>query len=247
MFKTRAKSTLNRWATTERLDYVDGSHDGFGRLSDPVTHRRKVCFVKPRFWLVLDELSGEQSHTYDQYFHFGENAQLEMGTDLAATARYPNGAGVLIKPIFADGLTIEQFKGNTDPIQGWVSYDYAVKTPAHALKYARQAGGTVRFATLLVPFKGNVPNYSVEALSENVFKVGGESKSYTIIFSDGQDRTYGDFRFDGELLCVEFDAKSNLVCCTGAAVSQIAYKGQILLDSVRRAKIDPVCAPSAVK
>ena len=155
---------MNRWATTQWFDYVDGSHDGYQRLNDPVTHRRRVCFIKPHFWLVLDELTAKQSHAYDQYFHFAADAELEIGDRLAATAKYGNGAGILVKPLLTDGLKIEQFKGNANPIQGWVSYDYAVKVPANAVKYARQAGGTTHFATLLVPFKNNVPNYSVEAM-----------------------------------------------------------------------------------
>ncbi|MGA2061569.1 MAG: alginate lyase family protein [Thermoguttaceae bacterium] len=246
MFKTRTKGTLKRWATTQWFDYVDASHDGYRRLNDPVTHRRRVCFIKPHFWLVVDELTAKQSHVYDQYFHFAADSELEIGERLAVTAKYGNGAGIVVKPLLTDGLKMEQYKGNTDPIQGWVSYDYAVKVPANAVKYVQQAGGTTHFATLLVPFKNNAANYAVEATGENVFKISGDNRSYLIIFSDGSDRTYGEFRFDGELLCAEIDAKNNLVCCYGAAVSQIAYKGQFLLDSAERAKIDGMCAPRMV-
>ncbi len=247
MFKTRAKSTLHRWSTTEWFDYVDGSHEGYRRLKDPVTHRRRICFVKPRFWLVLDELTAQGSHVYDQYFHFGADAQLETGEQLAATAKYPNGAGILVKPLMTAGLTMEKYKGNTDPIQGWVSYDYAVKTPAHALKYSSRASGTKHFATLLVPFKNQAPKISAEMIAERVFKVLADRQSFLIVFSDGSNRTHGDFQFDAELLCVLLDAKNNLVCCYGAAASQIAYKGETLLDSVTRNKIDGMCAPRLLK
>ena len=71
MFKTKANSTVKCWASTEKFDYVDGSHDGYERLDDPVTHRRRVCFVKAGFWLVLDELMAKGEHAYEQYFHFG--------------------------------------------------------------------------------------------------------------------------------------------------------------------------------
>jgi hypothetical protein len=246
MFKTRAKSTLNRWASTEWFDYVDGTHEGYRRLNDPVTHRRRICFVKPHFWLVLDELTAKAAHAYDQYFHFAADSQIEIGERLTATARYRNGAGIVVKPVLIDRMKIEQYKGSADPIQGWVSYDYAVKVPADVVKYARQATGKANFATLLVPFKNNVPKYSVDAISENVFKISVDQHSYLIVFSDGSDRVYGDFRFDGDLLCAKFDAKNNLICCYGSAVSQITYKDKILLDSVRRAKIDGMCAPRVV-
>jgi hypothetical protein len=145
-----------------------------------------------------------------------------------------------------DGMKIEQYKGSADPIQGWVSYDYAVKVAADAVKYTRQANGTAHFATLLVPFKNNIPKYAVDVIGENVFKVSGDQHSYLIVFSDGTDLVYCDFRFDGDLLCAKFDAKNNLVCCYGSAVSQIKYKDKVLLDSVQRAKIDGMCAPRTV-
>ena len=81
MFKTRAKSTLNRWASTEWFDYVDGTHEGYRRLNDPVTHRRRICFVKPHFWLVLDELTSKAAHAYDQYFHFAADSKSKSAND----------------------------------------------------------------------------------------------------------------------------------------------------------------------
>ena len=74
------------------LSFVPGARDGFERLADPVTHRRRVVFVKPAFWLVIDELSAEGRHRYDQHWHFGPEATLEEAEDLSVTACYENGA-----------------------------------------------------------------------------------------------------------------------------------------------------------
>jgi hypothetical protein len=238
MFKTKANSEVRCWATTDKLDYVDGSHDGYQRLSDPVTHRRRVCFAKKAgFWLVLDELTAKSEHHYDQYFHFGPGADVSK-SDLTVTATYKNGAGVVVKPLMTDGLKLKQFNGSTDPIQGWVSYDYAVKVPAEAIKYSKPAKGNTSLATLLVPFKENAPDCSVEVLDQNIFKVKHGDGSYLIIFSDGSEKTYGDFTFDGELLCAKFDAQDQLIECNGVKTSQIVYQGKTLLDSVVRHKVD---------
>ncbi|HUX59345.1 MAG TPA: alginate lyase family protein [Bacteroidales bacterium] len=238
MFKTKAKSIQHCWAATDKFDYVDGSHEGYHRLGDPVTHRRKVCFIKPDFWLILDELTAGDKHTYDQYFHFGPDAEISNGDKLEVTAKYKNGAGIVVKPVNTDNLKIDHYKGTMDPLS-YVSYDYAVKVPAPVVKYSKE-DKTTHFATLLVPFKNKPAGYKVEAISKNEYKVIFDNQIYLIIFSDGSEKTVGDFQFDGEMLCAQFDAQNNLVNCYGAKTSKISYKGKTVLDSVIRHKIDAI-------
>ncbi|HVM61338.1 MAG TPA: alginate lyase family protein [Verrucomicrobiae bacterium] len=238
MFKTKANSTLNCWAATDQFDYVDGWHDGYQRLKDPVTHRRRIVFIKPCFWLVLDELTAGAPHLYDQYFHFGADAELTQGDNLSFTGRYKNGAGIMISPLISNGLKVETYRGSTDPIQGWVSYDYGVKRPAHALKFSKSDNQTTYFATLLVPFKNRPRAYQAEVLNEKAYRITDDAGSHLILFSDGSETKQGDFEFDGEVLCARFDNRGRLTTCSGAHTSLINYKGKRLLDSVGRMKID---------
>jgi hypothetical protein len=95
MFKTKAQSKVTCWSSTETFDYVDGFHDGYKRLSDPVRHRRRVCFIKPNFWLVVDTLEAASEHLYEQYFHFGpEGGYPTKEPALSVTATYKNGSGI---------------------------------------------------------------------------------------------------------------------------------------------------------
>ncbi|MCF7974968.1 MAG: heparinase II/III family protein [Phycisphaerae bacterium] len=238
MFRTKAKSTLQAWSSTGCFDYVDGSHDGFERLKDPVTHRRRVVFIKPRFWLVVDELTAGARHQYDQYWHFGPDAQMTEDQDLSVSACYKNGAGILVKPILTDGLSLKQYCGSSDPIQGWVSYDYAVKMEAPALQYSKAAEQGMTLATLLVPFVGKAPDATVKALNESQYEVAYGDAMFIILLGDGTLKTMGDFEFDGDMLCAEFDLKGNLIDCSAAQASLIKYQGQTLLDSTVRHKID---------
>lgn len=171
MFNTMAKSRLNAWSTTEKFDYVDGQHDGFERLKDPVTHWCRIVIVKPAFWLVGDELTAKGNHQFDQYWHFGPEADVAQAGDLSATARYRNGAGLVVRPAFTDGLTSKQYHGSEDPIQGWVSYDYAVKVPAPVLQYSKRGEQGATLATLPVPFKGEAPDAMVRAVSKIEYEV----------------------------------------------------------------------------
>jgi len=240
MFRTVARSVLNCWSTTERFDYVDGRHEGYQRLQDPVTHRRRILFVKPHFWLVVDELTAEGQHTYDQYFHFAEGAELNREHDSAIIGSYPNGVGILVKPLSPDGLRTETSFGSTDPIQGWVSYDYAVKVPAYTVRYSKETTGGARFATLLAPFQGEPPQFDVELCTNLSFRVSSADVSRFIAFGDGAFTSAGEFEFDGEALCAKFDRTGGLADLFGARASMIRYQGKVLLDSVQRVKIDHV-------
>jgi hypothetical protein len=238
MFKTKTRSVLHCWSTTERFDYVDGRHEGYHRLHDPVTHRRRILFVKPYFWLVVDELTAADGHTYDQYFHFAEGAELSSGESHAFIARYPNRAGILVKPLFTDGLRAETYLGSTDPIQGWVSYDYAVKVPAHTLRYSRETDRGARFVTLLAPFQGQPDAFEIAPCGDLAFRVANGTDSWHIAFGDGVHTTSGEFEFDGEALCAKFDRTGTLADLFGARTSMIRHRGKLLLDSVQRVKVD---------
>jgi hypothetical protein len=238
MFKTKAESTLKAWSSTQRVDYVDGLHDGFERLPDPVTHRRRIVFVKPAFWLVVDELTAQDQHRYDQYWHFGPEAKLTENADLSAQADYDNGAGILVKPLFTEGLSAQRYYGSEEPTQGWVSYDYAVKVPAPVLQYSTESKQGVTLATLLEPFKGEALDVTVKAVSEIQYEVTCADSTYVILLGDGQVRTIGDFEFDGEMLCAEFDRNGTLIDCSGTHASLIKYQGKTILDSMVRQKID---------
>ncbi len=79
-----------RWVSNAGLDYVLGSHHGYKLL----THVRGVLFVKPDYWVVLDEVEGEGDgggeHTYEQNWHFAEDAGLvEDAATKAVHTNYP--------------------------------------------------------------------------------------------------------------------------------------------------------------
>jgi len=242
MFRTKARSVLNCWSTTDRYDYVDGCHEGYRRLADPVTHRRRIIFVKPHFWLVVDDLTAAEGHVYDQYFHFAEGAELSRSHSFSFLAKYPNGAGVLVKPLAAGDLEVQTYFGSTDPIQGWVSYDYAVKVPVHTVQYTRTTTGGARFVALLAPFRKDPPALSVEPCGPEAFRVVNSENSWYIALGDGSITRSRDFEFDGDALCASFDPAGKLADFFSARASLVRYQGKVLLDSVQRVKIDHVQA-----
>ncbi len=51
-------------STCGRLAYWEGEHDGYRRLSTPVSYRRGILQLDDGWWLVLDRLESEKIHIY---------------------------------------------------------------------------------------------------------------------------------------------------------------------------------------
>jgi hypothetical protein len=194
--------------------------------------------VKPHFWLILDDLTARTQHTYDQYFHFAPQCRIQESENFTLTALYQNGAGLILKPLLTESMRFARFHGSLNPMQGWVSYDYAVKVPAEAVRYSKRVRAGARFATLLIPFKKEAPNFAVRVLDSTVFQIEWEEARYLLIFSDQAETKWGELEFDGPLLCAKHDPKGSLLECYGVQTSRIVYQDKVLLDSVIRQKLD---------
>ena len=151
-----------KWVSNDGLDYVLGSHDRHTGL----VHSRGVVFVKPDYWIVLDSITGEGDHTYDQNWHFKEDAGLtaDSATKTVHTS-YPSGGNLLMIPVDTYGLTSE-------------SIDFLIAdgrmadspgTPSKGWKYARASLPPKTMDLVLYPYNGgHVPNVTVKRL-----KIGG--------------------------------------------------------------------------
>lgn len=149
-WQMRPRVRLRRWLSSQTYDFADASHDAYCRLADPVVHRRRVLFVKPRYWVVVDDLQGAAEHQVELRFQF---APVEVTVDPAlwARARGPGGRGLLVRPFAAVPLKGEVHEGELDPIQGWVSPDYGQRRPAPVLIFSTVVRLPLRIVTLLLP------------------------------------------------------------------------------------------------
>lgn len=149
-WQARPGARLTRWASTEAFDFADASHDAYSRLAEPVTHRRRVVFVKPRYWVLVDDLEGQGEHSVELRFQFGP---MDVTVDPALWARAcaAGGHGLLIRPFATAPLKGEIHDGEISPIQGWVSPAYGQRRPAPLLVYSAVARLPLRVLTLLLP------------------------------------------------------------------------------------------------
>jgi len=149
-WQARPSARVRRWQSTATFDFADAEHDAYRRLADPVAHRRRVLFVKPRYWVIVDDLEGAAEHRLDLRFQLAP-MEVSLDPDLWARARRRDGRGLLIRPFAAVPLKAEVREGEVNPPQGWVSPDYGQRRPAPALVYATVTRLPLRIVTLLLP------------------------------------------------------------------------------------------------
>ena len=238
MFDTFANSKIHRTAVSERVDYFDGSHDGYKRLDDPVNHRRRVLFVKPDYWIIQDDLTGKGMHKFDLLYHFGPKAKVSVDSKtLATNIIYKNEVGMLMIPADCENLIANIQEGQEDPPRGWVSYDYAIKEPAPMITYSKKAQAPVDFTFLLQPFKGDAPHINVSRLERSVVRIESDQWIDLVIFGDGQIKYPQNIEHDGEMLYLRLDKNLKPKHCFAVQTSIVKYNEKVVYKSDNKCKM----------
>jgi hypothetical protein len=149
-WRRRPSARLLRWISTDEADIAEGEHDAYAMLSEPVRHRRRVVFVRSRYWIVIDDLDGRGDHEIALGFQFAPMAVL-VDTDLWVRASRGHASALLVGAFATARLKVEVLEGQTDPPRGWVSTNYGQRQPAPRLVYSAMASLPFRIVTLLLP------------------------------------------------------------------------------------------------
>ncbi len=162
------------WESTATYDFARG----VSRLGkrNPV-HVRRVLFLKPDLFFVVDDASvpGEPTeHQYDLYWNLlTDQVEIDPVT-LAVVTKDEGKPNLAIIPLVSEGFEAEFLP---DPEKR----SYFQQIPARLVTHRTKAK-TLRHVTLLVPLKPGAIN-PVETVTM------GENESYTIGFNDGRQLT----------------------------------------------------------
>ncbi|MGH8217863.1 MAG: heparinase II/III family protein, partial [Steroidobacteraceae bacterium] len=119
-------------------------HDGYGRLADPVRHRRKLEYDRERFLLVVtDELVCRGAHRVELNWHFAPECRVE----LCAGALVAQRGGVRLTLKGDPRLAWRLESGCEAPPCGWFSPNYDEKVPATSAMASGNIQGSQAFVT----------------------------------------------------------------------------------------------------
>jgi hypothetical protein len=210
-------TTAETWITGQHFDLFIGSHDGYCRLENPVTHRRWVFFRKPKFWLVRDEIFGSGTHQLDLRWNL--NPELFPATvgDRPFFASAKNGGISILSPKQQAWTRIVESGG-------W-SRAYGMKQPSAVVRFTTETILPTELATLLVPrdLPGNqtadhapLTRYSSSALV-SVYRFIHNLEDHIFIFPQQKNWTFDAWHSDAEFMYrCRINGNLNLVAlCNG--------------------------------
>jgi uncharacterized heparinase superfamily protein len=165
-WRTAAKCRLREFAERGGAIFFQGSHDGYERLGDPVTHTRSALYVKPGpganlpgRLIVRDQFAAKKRHRYTIRYHFAPDCDATVALGAGANegrveALHASGAALTIRVICETALQSEIVASVT---KGWVSTCYAQCAPAPVAVFEAEGVGTQEFLTLIIPGAPSAP------------------------------------------------------------------------------------------
>jgi hypothetical protein len=166
-WKDKSKSRVIQHLTLPGIEYIDAEHDGYERLAQPITHRRRLVHIGPDYWIVMDDLRGRGRHNFEFFYHFAPETELfvfgdEGRGDVECAARLKGGGKARAQEeasldVFMYGsaaMHAEAVCAQYQPLQGWSSLRYGERTPSPVLRTTMLEHAPAAMMTFLSPASG---------------------------------------------------------------------------------------------
>lgn len=221
-FKIRAPApefSLEGYAVQDGFEYLHGR--AISREYDAI-HDRKIVFLPPDYWIIIDVLTAREPHRYDLLFHLSDSACDRVVSSSEDETKLIDSPNLLIAQADDENCVV-----SID--DGYVSPGYGVKHRAPIVRFTR-SGTSLAFHTVLHPYREARPDIRIErlqlqrdgancneseasALCLRRTYLGQESKDYFVFDHTGNPPLYqlGSLRFQGRMLHFRTDTNGSLV------------------------------------
>lgn len=136
------------WLAGETFSLFAGSHNGYRRLPDPVTHRRFVFHLHGGFWLVRDVAEGTETHDLEIAWHFAPDLSVTgaAGGAVATASRDDQLHHLALIGVENSIWKCEIGAHDTSPV-------YGQKQPAPVVRFRALAPLPAECATVILPMR----------------------------------------------------------------------------------------------
>lgn len=184
-----ASAATHEFIAEESFNYVEGSHNGYERLTDPITHARAVLFVKrdarrssPAYLIIRDRMTARHCHDYAIRYHLDSRCRATMKDD-RIEALHQSGAR----------LSISAF-GGIQPrariTQGAVSRVYGKRETAPVAVFEARGERSQEFMSFILPLAAKdrtarVERHKTESAVADAFTVSFDDSYDVVITGNG--------------------------------------------------------------
>ncbi|MGI8739286.1 MAG: alginate lyase family protein [Gammaproteobacteria bacterium] len=206
------------WVSSDNFDYAQGIYsDGYGAYAfqrppgagtiRDVNHTRRVLFVKPDYWLIIDELQS-MAGLQDYELIFNTSPEVEvLSADSRRTCLASKRKKARLYLVNASTLDIHSktVVGSENPIQGWFADGWnGHKIPSPTLIHRIGPAESVLVTTLLYPCLGeqhvNLEPLSVRGGSGLAYQVTSNlGADYLLLSSDDKCKAFGPCESDATI------------------------------------------------
>ncbi len=244
------------WVTTTRFDVLRGSYgDGYGRrkeglpknvrrpendeyeIEDSVTHTRRIIFLKPDYWVIVDTMSATdgETHVYEALFHLdAEDAVVDAASRAVITSS--DEANVVIHPLADAGLDVALIKGQEDPVQGWGNNPWR-PVPTAIYRFTGRGTCWAAYAVEPVAKGGKVGVSAIEriestsdgaSLGLEVRLANGTRDVVLVGHQPAGSVAFGEWAMDGEIGVVRLRAAGEVDCAFVVGGEQLSRQNVAL-------------------
>ena len=146
----RGNTRVNKRSSMGHLSYWEGEHDGYYRLPDPVTHRRGILRMPSDSWLVIDDVAGEEEHTYSLHWLFPDWPYDWSPKDFCLKLSTDKGPYYVKFVTDAPEKDFVFVRGDKNSPNGWLAPYYMARVPALSVTMNVKADSALIF-TLFSP------------------------------------------------------------------------------------------------
>jgi hypothetical protein len=224
------------WVTGKTFTYFAGSHDGYARLADPVTHRRCVLRVDGSagsgIWLVRDVALGSAEHDVELRWHFASDLSVREAGRGGLIVSPPQSERPILRLIWP-----EQTAWKTTITQGVISPAYGCYEPAPVANCAARVKLPAEIATVFIAQTSVLQMHdaarmvSIEQAAVHIYELNDGNESHGFFFAhDGKPWSSGPWSSDAELLYCRME-NEKLVHLIVVGGTSVAWQGEPLLST----------------
>ena len=221
---------LQNWTAGKSFAYFAASHDGYTRLSDPVTHSRYIAKISGGPALVRDVVLGHEEHDLELMWHFAPDLEARRSADQILTTS-PVGSDQAAQP-HLDFIVPEENSWAFEITTSLISPAYGKFEKAPVVRAHTRVCLPAETATLLRTGSGSVQDARLVSMRHDTvqaYELVEERANHGFCFAlDKRPWSFGPWFSDAEFLYCRIVAEklAHLVVVGG---TYVAWQGRELL------------------